>query len=109
MRFVPADGRYRRIDRCRALAEARYNGRHAWAAARWLYSDPSLYRAAKIKVFERYSVHLEKSPPRWLRQSQQRKRAMKLLAKGSTLRAVAHAEGVRIETVKAWQKRVEEP
>jgi hypothetical protein len=108
MKFIPADGRYRRIERCRALAEARYNGRHAWAAARWLFSDPSLYRAAKIRVFERYSALLGQRPPRWFIQSQQRKRAMDLLANGSTLRAAAAAGGVRIETVKVWLKRAKE-
>ncbi|GAA0801965.1 hypothetical protein Sya03_05980 [Spirilliplanes yamanashiensis] len=67
MGTIPAAGRRRRIERCVALAEARYNGRHAWAAATWLYADEHLFRGRKWQVFRRYAALLANDPPRWHR------------------------------------------
>jgi hypothetical protein len=104
MRVIPADGRYRKIERCKALAEARYNGRHAWKAANWIFADPTLFRSAKTLSFERYQALLHQDPPAWFLRSQRRESAMAHLAPGSTVAAAAPAAGVAVETVHDWLK-----
>ncbi|MEU4559609.1 hypothetical protein AB0F72_14585 [Actinoplanes sp. NPDC023936] len=101
---IPAAGRFHEITRCAALAEARYSGRHAWAACGWLFSDADLLRTAKAQIFEEYRKVLSVKPPIWFTQSQQRQIAMARLAAGGTVAAAADAAGVRCATVYGWRK-----
>ena len=105
MEAVPANGRYRVIERCKALAEARYNGRHAWAAAEWIFADPDLYRGAKWRIYSQYRTKLRQDPPRWFQVQQQREIAMGCLAEGKSVKEAAHSAGADWRQVYAWRAR----
>ncbi|MEU8610398.1 hypothetical protein AB0C29_20665 [Actinoplanes sp. NPDC048791] len=105
MKAIPANGRYRIIERCEALAEARFNGRHAWAAANWVFADPDLYRGAKWQMFSQYRQTLQQEPPRWYRLQRQREVAMACLAEGKSVQEAARTAGVDWRLVYAWRAR----
>ncbi|BCJ42647.1 hypothetical protein GCM10010168_06110 [Actinoplanes ianthinogenes] len=105
MRTVPAHGLYRVIKRCKSLAEARYNGRHAWRAANWIFSDAALFRSEKARNVDRYRAVLETDPPAWHEWARQRAVAMSHLGAGETVAAAAEAAGVCEQTVYTWLAR----
>jgi hypothetical protein len=105
MAAIPARGRRRIIERCRNLVEARYNGRHAWAAATWLYADGNLFSSAKHQAFVRYQELLRADPPKWHTWSIERQHALLLLSAGMTPGQVAAGTGLPISRIYALRDR----
>jgi len=91
------------IERCKALAEVRYNGRHAWDAASWLFEDLDLFRGAKWHIFSRYRSMIQQNPPSWYRWQMQREIVMACLANGSTAIEAAHEAGADVKSVYRWR------
>jgi hypothetical protein len=99
MAAIPAHGRHRIIKHCKNLMEARYNGRHAWAAATWLYADETLFSSAKHQAFVRYQRLLQADPPKWHTWSIERQQVLMLLSVGMTPGQVAAETGLPITRI----------
>jgi hypothetical protein len=96
---IPAHGRYRAITRCRCLAEARFHGGFAWAAASWLYADTDLFRSAKQKTFARYQQLLRADPPKWHGWALERQQMPTLMKAGRTPAQIAAETGLPVSRI----------
>lgn len=62
----PASGRIRKITRARNLVELRFNGRHAWDAAAWVYRNgAAIPMTRKAWTYEAWVQRLVSNPPAW--------------------------------------------
>ncbi|RSM56626.1 hypothetical protein DMB66_33545 [Actinoplanes sp. ATCC 53533] len=107
MAAIPAHGRCRVITRCKSLQEARYHGRHAWAAATWLYADTGLIRSAKQQAFAHYQQLLRTDPPKWHTWAIERQRILTLMKAGKTPVQIAAETGLPVSRIYnlGWQTR----
>ncbi|MET0493549.1 MAG: hypothetical protein ABW000_10515 [Actinoplanes sp.] len=105
MAVIPADGWRTVIKRCRSLEEARYNGRHAWLAANWLFADHDLFSSAKHQTFVRYQRHLQLDPPKWYSRGIERAQILALLGAGRTPAQVAAETGFPVDRIYALRYR----
>ena len=94
MKTVPARGRHTVLTRCAALAEIRYNGRHAWQAALWLYADEGIYKSTKQQIFARYRDLLQREPPRWHQWARERSIVLDALNAGQSVSEVVASTGL---------------
>lgn len=99
---IPAEGRLRRITRCKNLAEVRYSGRHAWTAGAWLYASEAARASRKYRAYE---SHVATARPAWLVMDERRERVRQALESGLSLRATASETGEHLGTVCAWKKQ----
>lgn len=99
---IPAEGKLRRLMRCKNLAEIRYSGRHAWTAGAWLYASEAARTSRKHRIYE---SHVTTARPAWLLADERRERVRHALASGLSLRATAAQTGVHLGTVCAWKKQ----
>jgi hypothetical protein len=102
---IPTGSKVRKIERCKNLAEIRWDGERAWDACSWIYQSDALPDTTKLRRWTDYRRDALATPPRWLAQRPRREAVEACLADGLSLRETARSTGVHLSVICKWKAK----